>query len=149
MLEEWLSAKMKIKEYEGKIDGIEYARTYYGNKYKEFAPLGSQLDRINREIETYEGEYRELYRGLSDAKIQERNVQMSSTFNIVDSPIYPKKPAPSKVMMMAIMAGFAGLIMPILVVIILEFLDSSIKTVERASRFSGYKVASIFASTIL
>jgi len=146
VLEEWLGTKMKIKEFEGKIDGIEYARVYYGNKYKEFAPLGSQLDRINREIETYEGEYRELYRGLSDAKIQERNVQMSSSFNIVDPPIYPTKPAASKVMLMVIMAGFAGFIMPILVMIILEFLDSSIKTVERATRFTGFKVAGVFAS---
>lgn len=141
----WLSTKMKIKEYEGKIDGIEFARTHYDKKYNQFAKVGADLEKLNREKVRFEEEYQSLYKSFSDAKKYERNIRMAFAFSVIDPPLYPLKAEPSKTVRSVLMAGMAGLIMSIFMVIFLELLDSGIKTVEKITKLSGFKVEGVFA----
>lgn len=129
--------KVNVELYKQRLNEIDF-------QYDNFTPMGSNIDRLERQISVFEREYLEVLHGLNQAKLRQQNIELTTNLEIVDPPIFPEEPLPSKRKMM-IMVGFAvGFIGVITFLIAGEFLDQSLRTPEKAHEITGLKVIAGF-----
>jgi polysaccharide biosynthesis transport protein len=130
-------SKARMPIYSKRLEEIE-------TTYDLFAPLGSNLNKMEREIGIAEKEYLNHLSSLNAARLREQNLTMSSNLQIVDPPFFPNKPLPNSRKLLVIGGFFAGLVLTIAILIILELLDQTISTPERAEKLIQKHVVSGF-----
>ena len=132
----WLEAVIMVEEYKARIyQYIQFEREFEAT-YARLAKLGSKIKQLERKIAVYEKDYLDLVASLNDARLVEENVQMSSSLKIVDQPFYPVDAEKSKKMMVIIVGGLAGFILCLTILILMDYLDNTIKTPERLRQFT-------------
>ena len=144
LLNEWLSSYLAVEENEAKLSVIMKRLNSFDDLYKELAPVGSNLKRIEREVDINEKEYLSILHGLNMARLRQQSLQMSNNLSITDYPFLPLKPQPSKRGMMIIMAFMATFVLTLSVVIGKSFLGKTVQTPARAEKFTGLKFLSAF-----
>jgi len=115
-------------------------------EYDRFAPLGSTIDRYEREIDVFEREFLEVLHGLNMAKLKQQNIQLSSNLNILDNPKHPSGPLASKRFILVIVAFMVGFVGSVGLIIIREMLDNSLREPARAEEISGLSVLGLTPS---
>jgi len=140
MLNQWLDhmieadkATARVAQFTVKMDDLE-------KKYDRFAPLGSQLSRLERKVEVAEREYLQILHGLNQAKIKEKSVSMKSNLTVVDTPSLPIDHLPSKRKLLVIASFLCGVILVLSVAVIGEYLNTGIRSAENAEARTGLKV---------
>lgn len=144
ILNDWLS---KTIEFEGKKAQLiigEQRKEEFNNLYSRYAPLGANMKRLERKINVAEREYLSILQSLNLAKLKQQNIELNTNLKVAEQPFFPIKPAPGKRKYLIIIAFMIGFIIPLFLILALEFLDPNIKTVIRAEKFSRLKVASVF-----
>ncbi len=144
LLSQWLSYSIKKEENKSSLDVLFKRKNEFGAIYSQFAPLGATMKRIERKIGVTENEYLELLHSLTLAKLKQQNVQLSSTLKVVDPPIFPLKPQASKRKIFIVAAGLMGFILVLVILILREYFDTSIKTSDRLFEKTGILLAGIF-----
>lgn len=140
-LSQWLNSTITKEESAAKLNVMTVRKKEYEAIYARFAPLGSTLKRLEREIDVAEREYLENLHSYNQARLHKYNMLMSSNLKVIDTPFYPVKPEKSKRIMLVILAFLVGLVLPTTVVIALELLDNSLKTPQYAMERTKLKVA--------
>lgn len=143
LLTQWLNQTIAKEESEAKLAVMEKRKKEFREIYDEFAPLGSTLKKIEREIDVAEREYLENLHSYNQARLHKYSSMMSSNLEVIDAPYYPINPSASKAMMMVILAFMVGMILPTSLLVAMEFLDSSLKKPEQASEQTKLKVGGI------
>lgn len=144
ILSDWL---MNTIEYEGtkaQLKVMDQKRLEFKKLYQVFSPLGATMKRLERKIDIAEREYLSLLQSLGLAKLKQQNVELKSNIKLIEVPFFPINPNPSKRMLLVIVAGLMGFVIVVFIVLILEFLDGNINTVDRAEDKINLKVSSIF-----
>lgn len=144
ILNEWV---LKVIEYEtskAQLEIAELQNVEFEKLFKNYAPLGATMKRLERRIDVAEREYLSLLHSLGLAKLKQQNIELNSNLKIVAEPFFPIMANPSKRKYLLVIAFLIGFIIPAFSIIVLEFLDRNIKTTVRAEDFIGLKVASIF-----
>ena len=95
LLNEWLSKIVELEESKGRLQVFEMRMKQYDGIYQEFAPLGSTLGRLEREISVNEKEYLSVLHGLNLAKLRQQSLEMSNNLKVIDNPYFPLQPLPS------------------------------------------------------
>lgn len=144
LLQEWLTQVIAYEESSARLKVLEDRKKEFIEKYNLMAPLGATLKRIEREIDVAEQEYLSLLHSLNQAKLKQQNVEFSSNIKAVDKPYYPIQPEASKRKLLIIAAAFAGFILTLAILVLLEYFDSTLKTPERTENTIGLKVATIY-----
>lgn len=139
VLGRWLDKVIAVEESRAKYEVKTAQKNEFMGKYDKFAPLGSTLTKIEREIGLAEQEYLNQTHSLDLSLMKQKNNEQSN-IRIIDEPIYPIKPNASKRMFTVIAAFMAGLILTATTLILLEFIDTSIKFPERAEELTGSKL---------
>lgn len=134
---EWINAVISIDKSQARLLILQDVKREYDIKYDRFAPLGSTISRYEREIGVIEKEYLTILGSLNLSKIREQNLMMSINLRVIDPPIYPSKPEPSKRMTLIVAAFMAGLILVIATIVGREFLDNSLKHPIKAEKEIG------------
>jgi len=129
----WLENTIKEVESKSRLKIFEERMNDVDKNYDHFAPLGSNIGKMEREIEIAEKEYLSNLASLNAARLREENLQKSSNLQVVDSPYFPHEPQPNKRKLIIISGGLATIIIIILVLLMIEFLDQTIKTSEKAN----------------
>ncbi len=145
LLTQWLNQTIAKEESEAKLAVMEKRKREFREIYDEFAPLGSTLKKIEREIGVAEKEYLENLHSYNQAKLHKYSSMMSSNLEVIDAPYYPINPSASKAMMMVVLAFMVGMVLPGALLIAMEFLDSSLKNPEQAAEQTKLKVGGILA----
>ena len=140
----WLEAVIAVEEYSARINQYVVFNKEFEITYTEFANLGSQIKQMERKISVLEKDYLDLLASVNDSKLIKQNIAMSTNLKIVDPPFYPVNAEKSKKGMIVILGGLAGLIITLSILILLEFLDTTIKTPERAKELTGLYLAGGF-----
>lgn len=141
LLEEWLKYTLALDESEARLRIFDERRRYFEKLYNEFAPLGSLLARYEREIGVAEKNYLELLHSLNQAIMRQQSDMISAGGLVVSVPPYfPLKPLPSKTAVMVAAAGVVGFMLPLIVLVLLEFFDSTLKNPIRAESVVGKKL---------
>lgn len=120
-------SKARLPIYTKRLQEIE-------NTYDLFAPMGSNLNKMERAIGIAEKEYLNHLSSLNAARLREQNLTMSSNLQVVDPPFFPIKPLPNSRKLLIIGGALIGLILTIAFLVMLELLDQTIKSPERATK---------------
>lgn len=139
VLQKWLEKAIEVEETQARYNTLTERKSVFLKKYDEFAPLGSQLKKIEREINLAQQDYLNHLNNLNQSIMKQKNMEQSD-IQIIDSPVYPIKPNASKRMIAVIAAFMAGFVLTASLIILLEFLDSSIKFPSRLEELSGIKL---------
>jgi len=139
VLQKWFEKAIEVEESQAKYKTLTEHKNFFLKKYDEFAPLGSQLKKLEREIDLAQQNYMSHLNNLNQSILKQKNVEQSD-IQIIDNPIYPIKPNASKRMLAVIAAFLVGLVMTASLIIFMEFMDSSIKFPEHLEELSGLKL---------
>lgn len=141
ILEEWLNSTLALKESNARLEVFQTRKQYFNRKYDEFAPLGSELDKMEREIDVQERNYLELLNSYNNALMRQESESLSTGGLVITVPPYfPLEPLKSKRLLLILVAGLVGFIVPLAFVVLMEFLDNSIRTPQRAEEFTNQKL---------
>lgn len=143
LLNTWLENLLKMEDAAARLQVIEKRKEEFEEIYDAFAPLGSTLKRLEREINVAEREYLENLHSLNMARLHKQNMLMATNLKVVDVPFFPTAPDPSSRMMLVIVAFLAGFILPLTMVIAMEYFDKTLKKPGWAARMTELEIIGI------
>ncbi|WP_346854260.1 hypothetical protein [uncultured Draconibacterium sp.] len=148
ILEDWIDKVIELEATKAQLKVAELQEKQFDRLFKNYAPLGATMKRLERKIDVAEREYLSLLHSLGVAKLNQQSVEMNSNLKIVTKPLFPIVAQPSKRKFLLVIAFMIGFLIPAFVIIVLEFLDQNIKTAPRAENMIGLSVASIFPKLV-
>lgn len=130
---EWLDYNLQLVETQARLRVFADRRAYFEKEYSKYAQLGARAARLERQIEIEESTYLEVLYNLNQAIMRQRSQRISTGGLVVTvPPAYPLEPKKSKTMLLVLVAAVIGFVVPFVFVLLKEFIDSSIRTPERA-----------------
>lgn len=144
LLDEWLRLTVIKEETAAKLNVITDNKLRFDKVFDRYAPMGSELSKLEREVETAEKEYLNLLHNLNQAILRERNLEVSETVSVIDDADLPVVPNPSKRIMMIIASVLSCIIIVIVVLIIRKYIDNSLGSPIRLEEITGLKAATAF-----
>lgn len=140
LLNQWIRDAVQAEKLKGQLVVMRRQNTTFAREAEKIGPLGVELRKFEREKELAEKEYFNLLNGLTQSKLTQQNIALTSQLKVVDPPITPLKPLSSKRIIL-VLAGAVGAFIFVLAGFVgAEFLDTSIKTPLRASQKTGLEV---------
>ncbi|MDO1448496.1 hypothetical protein Q0590_19625 [Rhodocytophaga aerolata] len=141
LFEDWVDALVAVDKGKARIKVMDEVKRGYQKFYEQFAPLGSGLNRLEREVGVAEREYLEILHSLNMSKLRERNLEFSSKLRIIDSPVFPLKANPSKRLILILGSLLAGLFLCMGYILTKEYFDATLRDPERAEKLIGLPFA--------
>lgn len=144
LLDRWLEKTIAFESSKAQLEVGDQIKNDFDNLFEYYAPLGATMKRLERKINVAEQKFLSLLESLNKAKLKQQNIELNSNLKIVSPPFYPIEARASKRKFLLIIAFLIGFVIPAFIILVLEFLDSSIKTIARAEDFIGQKVLAMF-----
>lgn len=144
ILERWLEKMIEFESSKAQLKVGDEIKKDFVKLFKRYAPLGATMKRLERKINVAEQKYLSLLESLNKAKLKQQNIELNSNLTIVAPPFFPIEARASKRKFLLVIAFMIGIVIPAFIIIVLEFVDASIKSVARAEDFIGYKVLAMF-----
>jgi hypothetical protein len=142
LLNEWLIKVVEYEESKGRLLVFDQRIKQYDGIYQEFAPLGSTINRLEREVGVQEKQYLAVLNGLNTAKLRQQSLEMSNQLKVVDHPFFPVNPEPSKRGLLIAVSFIAGFILLLAFYIGNALLDNTIKSPDRVEKIIGLPLLS-------
>jgi uncharacterized protein involved in exopolysaccharide biosynthesis len=149
LLNDWISNVIEYEDTKAGLAVLADRIKDFQRQYAIYAPAGANLKRIEREISVSEQEFLELLHGLNLAKLKMQDVELSSNLKAVDPPYFPLSPNPTKRKMLVMIAAVFGFILLLSVILLLEYLDNTLRNPGRAQRYTGLVTAGLFPKILL
>ncbi|GAB4317861.1 MAG: hypothetical protein Kow00127_09770 [Bacteroidales bacterium] len=144
IIDDWLTNVIAYEETGAKLRALEDRRRELDETIKKFAPLGANMKKIEREIDVREQEYLSLLHSLGLAKLKQQDITMSSNIRVVDPPVYPISPLPSKRKFLIIAAVMAAFVMVMAFILLIRFFDTTLQTTYHTEKVTGLKALGNF-----
>lgn len=144
LLTQWLNNLLIIDESNSRIAILNSRLKEFDKLYSDFAPMGSQLASLQREVSIAEREYLDILHSLNESNLRQQNIAHSSNLKVIEPPSYPSSPNAMKNKLLVLASFLFGLMALAAFFLIKELTDSSIKTPARAEQYTGLKVAGTF-----
>lgn len=141
LITEWLQRVLEYEESSARLTVFEKRLEDYNGIYDEFAPLGSEINRLNRGVDVAEKEYLSVLHGLNLAKLKEQNLKVANSLTIMDEPYLPLIPLASKRMILVIASFIGGFVLLLAFFVGQEMLDFALRSPEKAVKSSGLPLA--------
>ncbi|NJO01735.1 MAG: hypothetical protein HC880_08625 [Bacteroidia bacterium] len=142
LLDEWLSNIINAEVTSARAHALAQRLQEIDTLYNEFAPLGSGLKKLEREVDLHERAYIQILHDLNLALLRQQNVEMSSSVEVMDEP--DLKSLGRKRMMLVVLAFLVGAIFIISLIVGIELLDTTLKTPDRALRSTRLEFLSAY-----
>lgn len=142
LLNEWLSKVVELEESKGRLMVYDQRLKQYDGIYKEFAPLGSTINRLEREVGVQEKQYLSVLHGLNLAKLRQQSLEMSNQLKVVDNPYFPLQPLPSKRGLLVMVSFVAGFILLLAYYVGTAIIDKAIKSPDKVEKIIGLPLLS-------
>jgi succinoglycan biosynthesis transport protein ExoP len=149
LVEQWLTLVVGKEETESKLKALMGDKARFDKVFVSLSPIGSELTKYEKEVETAEKEYLNLLHNLNQAILRERNLEVSQTIDVIDDADMPTIPNPSKQIIIIIASILAAFILAVVILIIRRYLDDSLASPIRMERLLGIKTATAFISRSL
>lgn len=144
ILKKWFDNILTVGESKAKLEVYEDRRNDFKNLYQTMAPIGSNLTKIEREVAVAEGAYLRILEALNLAKMRQQNIALSTKLKVVDAPLFPTTPDPSKRKLLIIIAFLIGGILIVGLLVFLELIDQSIRQPLHLIELTGLPLTSAF-----
>jgi polysaccharide biosynthesis transport protein len=149
ILTDWINNVIEAENLKAEIEILGERIAEFQKQYAIYAPAGANLKRIEREISVSEQEYLEILHGLNLAKLKQQDNELSSNLKIVDQPYFPLSPIPTKRKVHILMAAFAGFIIVLSCILVLEYFDDTLKNLKKASGILRMHPAGVIPKILL
>lgn len=144
ILKKWFDNVVNVGESKAKLEVFENRRNDFKELYQTMAPIGSNLTKIERKVAVAESAYLRILEALNLAKMRQQNISLSTQLKVVDPPLFPTSPDPSKRKLLVIIAFLLGVILILGLLVLLEFMDQSIRQPLRLIALTGLPLTSAF-----
>ncbi|MEI7980447.1 MAG: LysM peptidoglycan-binding domain-containing protein [Bacteroidota bacterium] len=144
VLSAWLNNVIAYEESKAALRVLTERRKHYQQLYEVFAPLGAEIKRIERLIGVTENEFLQILHDLNLARLRQQDDELSTNIKVVDPPYYPLNPIRSRAILLVIVAGLFGFFLILIILLALEFFDTSIKNPARAIQLIKLKLAGVY-----
>lgn len=141
LIQEWVDNAVTGQKATAGLDVLDKQRQNYLNQIDEFAPLGSTLKRLERQVDINEKEFLSILHGLNLARLRQSNIALNSNIVVQDKPFFPLRAQPSTRGLLIIVSFVLGFVSVVSVVVGRELMDSSVRTAERAEKGIGLPLA--------
>lgn len=135
LLDSWLENMILVEKNRARVKVLDGRMNEIRKDYARFAPLGSGLSRLEREIDVHERAYIQILHDLNQALLRKQSIELSSKLNVIDKPMTIE--LPSKKMMLVILSGLVGFVGVLAGLVVMEISDQTIKTIERGIEMTG------------
>ncbi|QNF32346.1 hypothetical protein HUW51_06225 [Adhaeribacter swui] len=142
LLDEWIKNTVLVEELKGQLFVIRRQLKVFGEQYDKVAPLGAELRKIEREKDLAEKEYFSLLNGLTESKLNQRNIEITSQLTVVDPPYTPIKPTKSNLLLLLLFGTFGTFFVVTAYLVGTELVDNSLKNTRIAAIQTGLPVLS-------
>ncbi|TAJ13943.1 hypothetical protein DMA11_07060 [Marinilabiliaceae bacterium JC017] len=136
---QWLQNVILHDEAKAKLEMLKQRQQEIDEIIRSYAPLGANMKKIERQIDVQEREYLSLLHHLGLAKLKQQNIEMASTLKVVDPPIFPITPKPTKRKLLVIAAMLMGFVVTGAFYLLAYFFDTTIKDVAGSERITQLK----------
>jgi len=141
----WLTETLKNEKAKAELATLKDRKKEIKQDYVRYTPIGPNLKKQEREISITEESYHTILNHLSQARLQQKNIQMmSATLSVVSQPIYPLAAVPSKRKLIIVLAFFCSLIFIITCFLLVELMDKTIRDKARATSLTKTQVIGAF-----
>lgn len=149
MVNQWLTEVIRNTKAKAELEILNKRKKEFTEQYKTYSPIGTQINRKEREIRITEESYLEVLHGLNLAKLKQKNIQLTSaTLNVITPATFPLISNGSKRSIL-IMAAFMGSIIFIIGCnLIIELLDRTLRDAERTQRLTNTPVLGAFTGNM-
>jgi succinoglycan biosynthesis transport protein ExoP len=141
LIERWHNNVLGLESSSARYEVLSKRRIEYDTLYNYYAPVGANLNRMERTIGVYEREYLNILHSLGLAKLRQQNLELSSTMDILDPPYLPIEAQPSKRKLFIAVAFIFTFVFIIAGIFIMALLDRNMRTVDKLKKTTGLEVA--------
>ena len=145
MVSRWLEELLKNIKAKAYLKILEERKSDFETKYKILSPVGTQINRKERDIRVTEESYLEVLHALNLAKLKQKNIQLTSaTLSTITPPSFPIVSDGQKRMLFTVAAFIGSIIFIIGCNLIIELLDRTLRDAERTRRLTNTPVLGAF-----
>ncbi len=149
LVDKWLEERLNNIRSRAELDVMDRRKEEFTEQFKIFSPVGTQLNRREREIRVTEQEYLEILHMLNVARLRQKNLQLtSSNLNTISPPTFPLSSMGSKRMLFVIASFLGSIIFIIGANLIIELLDRTLRDADRTRRLTKMPVLGAFTGNI-
>lgn len=149
ILTDWITNVIESENIKAGLVVMAQRIIEFQKQYAIYAPAGANLKRIEREISVAEREFLEILHSLNEAKLKMQDNELSSNLKAIDPPYFPLSPTPNKRSMLVIIGALVGFLIVLISVLLMEYLDDSLKNPEKGSKRLKLPLLGIFPKILL
>lgn len=145
IVEQWFEQILKMEKATAQIKVMNSRKGLLDEQYLYYSPVGSTLKRKERNINFIEQNYLSILNSLNNARMRQKNLQMTSaTLRVMNPPIFPivAEATKRKTITMTVFLGSIILILGFFLII--ELLDRTLRDQFRTERITSCKVIGAF-----
>ena len=145
MVNEWLTACINEAKAKAELKVLQNRQIDIFDQYSHMSPIGTQVNRKQRAIGIAEDNYRTQLKGLADANLRLKNIEMStSNLQTITPPDYPLTDNGRKRALHVLIAFVGSLVFITTYFLLIEILDRTLRDPIRSKRLTGLPVIAAF-----
>ena len=145
MISKWLEQVLILEKTKAEMSAQDIMRRDLDRDILYYAPIGATIARKDRHISFIEGNYMEMLRALNQARLRQRNLQMSTaTLRVLNPPMFPMNAQPTNRMMILLGAFMLTFLLTAIYFFIIELLDRTLRDRMRSERITKIPVMGCF-----
>ena len=145
MISKWLEQVLILEKTKAEMSAQDIMRQDLDKDILYYAPIGATIARKDRHISFIEGNYMEMLRALNQARLRQRNLQMSTaTLRVLNPPMFPMNAQPTNRMMILLGAFMLTFLLTAMYFFIIELLDRTLRDRMRSERITKIPVMGCF-----
>ena len=145
MLQKWLEQLLLLEKTKAEESATNIMKDNLEEQYMFYAPIGATLDRKARHIGFIEGNYMEMLKALNQARLRQKNLQMSTaTLRVLNPPMFPLNAQPTNRVMILLGAFMLTFMLTALYFLLIEMLDRTLRDRMRSERITKIPVMGCF-----
>mgnify|MGYP007133702105 CR=1 FL=1 len=145
MISRWLEQVLLLEKTKAEVGAQEKMRADLDRQILYYAPIGATITRKDRHISFIEGNYMEMLKALNDARLRQKNLQMTTaTLRVLNPPMFPMNAQPTNRMIILLGAFLLTFILTAMYFFIIEMLDRTLRDRMRSERITKVPVMGCF-----
>jgi polysaccharide biosynthesis transport protein len=141
LIEEFIKVDVQRQGLAERVTILSNALAGYKQRVTVLPKLEKEKRELERKLKEAESDYEELQKKLQQIRITEN--QQVGNARIVQRPSVPEEPVASRKSLLLVSGSLLGTLLSIVVVMLLESQDKSVKTIEEAKELFGFTLLGV------
>ena len=141
LIDKWLDQVLLLEETKARMSAQDIMRKNIDRQFLFFSPIGATLGRKDRHISFVESNYMGMLGALNQARLRQRNLQMTTaTLRVLNPPLFPLNALPTNRMMILLGAFILTFVLVAVYFFLIELLDRTLRDRMRSERITEIPV---------